>query len=48
MLAPWLTGRTSRINPVVIFVGVLAFGWLWGICGVMLGAPFNHGGRVNL
>lgn len=39
LLSPWLTGRTSRMNPVVIFVGVLAWGWLWGIWGLLLGAP---------
>ena len=39
LLAPWLTGRTSRMNPVVIFVGVLAWGWLWGIWGLFLGPP---------
>ena len=39
LLAPWLTGRSSSMNPVVIFVGVLAWGWLWGIAGMLLGAP---------
>lgn len=39
LLTPWLTGRASRMNPVVIFVGVLAWGWLWGIWGLFLGAP---------
>ena len=39
LLTPWLTGRTSRMNPVTIFVGVLAWGWLWGIWGLLLGAP---------
>ena len=39
LLTPWLTSRTSRINPVVVFVGVLAWGWLWGIWGLLLGAP---------
>lgn len=39
LLTPWLTSRASRMNPVVIFVGVLAFGWLWGIWGLLLGAP---------
>ena len=39
LLTPWLTGRASRMNPVVIFVGVLAFGWLWGIWGLLLGTP---------
>lgn len=36
---PWLTGCASRMSPVVIFVGVLPWGWLWGIWGLLLGAP---------
>ena len=39
LLTPWLTSRTSRINAVTVFVGVLAFGWLWGIWGLLLGVP---------
>lgn len=39
LLTPWLTGRASRMNPVAIFVGVLAWGWLWGIAGLLLGVP---------
>jgi predicted PurR-regulated permease PerM len=27
------------MNPVAIFVGVLAWGWLWGIPGLLLGVP---------
>ena len=39
VLTPWLTGRASSMNPVVVFVGVLAWGWLWGIWGLLLGMP---------
>lgn len=39
LLTPWLTGRASRMSPVVVFVGVLAWGWLWGIWGLLLGVP---------
>lgn len=39
LLTPWLTSRASRMNPVAIFVGVLAWGWLWGIAGLLLGVP---------
>jgi predicted PurR-regulated permease PerM len=39
LLTPWLTSRTSRINPVAVFVGVLVFGWLWGVWGLLLGTP---------
>ena len=39
LLTPWLTSRTSRMNAVAVFVGVLAFGWLWGVAGLLLGVP---------
>ena len=39
LLTPWLAGRASGMNPLVIFVGVLAFGWLWGVWGLLLGTP---------
>jgi predicted PurR-regulated permease PerM len=39
LLTPWLTSRTSQMNPVIVFVGVLAFGWLWGVWGLLLGMP---------
>ena len=39
LLTPWLTSRTSRMNPVVVFVGILGFGWLWGVWGLLLGVP---------
>ncbi|CAG1018631.1 Putative transport protein YhhT [Burkholderiaceae bacterium] len=39
LLTPWLTSRASRMSPVVIFVGVLAWGWLWGGWGLILGVP---------
>ena len=39
IITPWLTSRTSRLNAVVVFVGVLAWGWLWGVSGLLLGTP---------
>ncbi|WP_296634299.1 AI-2E family transporter [Thiobacillus sp. SCN 63-57] len=39
LLTPWLTGRASRMNAVVVFVGVLFWGWLWGAWGLLLGMP---------
>ncbi len=39
LLTPWLTGRASRMNAVVVFVGVLFWGWLWGVWGLLLGLP---------
>jgi predicted PurR-regulated permease PerM len=39
LLTPWLTSRANKMSPVAIFVGVLAWGWLWGIWGLLLGVP---------
>lgn len=39
LLTPWLTSRTSSMSPVAVFVTVLAWGWLWGLWGLLLGIP---------
>ncbi len=39
LITPWLTSRASRMNPVAVFVGLLAWGWLWGVWGLLLGIP---------
>ena len=39
LLTPWLTSRTSSMSPVAVFVSVLAWGWLWGVWGLLLGIP---------
>ncbi|MBS0447177.1 MAG: AI-2E family transporter [Proteobacteria bacterium] len=38
-ITPWLTCKTSKLNAVVVFVGLLAWGWLWGVWGLLLGVP---------
>lgn len=39
LLTPWLTSRAVRMNPVAVFAGVLAWGWLWGVWGLFLAVP---------
>ena len=39
LITPWLTSRASRMNPVAVCVGLLAWGWLWGVWGLLLGLP---------
>ncbi|HZY20292.1 MAG TPA: AI-2E family transporter [Ramlibacter sp.] len=39
LLVPWLTSRASRMNAVSVFIGVLFWGWLWGVWGLLLGIP---------
>jgi predicted PurR-regulated permease PerM len=35
----WLQGRFARVNAAVLFIALLFFGWLWGIWGLLIGAP---------
>jgi predicted PurR-regulated permease PerM len=39
VITPLLTSRAIRMNPVAVFAGVLAWGWLWGVWGLFLGVP---------
>ena len=39
LIAPWLTSRSSSMNPVAVFVSVIFWGWLWGVWGLLLGIP---------
>ncbi|MFL1407071.1 AI-2E family transporter [Marinobacter sp. M1N3S26] len=39
LLTPWLTARVSSLNAVVIFIGLLFWGWLWGPVGLILATP---------
>jgi predicted PurR-regulated permease PerM len=35
----WLQSRFARVNSAVLFIALLFFGWLWGVWGLLLGAP---------
>ncbi len=39
LLMPWLTSYVSSLNAVVIFVGLLFWGWLWGPVGLIVATP---------
>jgi predicted PurR-regulated permease PerM len=34
-----LQSRIARVNAAVLFIALLFFGWLWGVWGLLLGAP---------
>ena len=39
LILPFLLGRSLSLNPVVIFVWVLVWAWMWGIGGLLLAVP---------
>ena len=34
-----MQGRASKMDPAILFIGLLLFTWLWGGWGLLLGAP---------
>ncbi len=38
-VVPWLTERMGSINAVATFVSLIAWEWLWGVPGLLLGIP---------
>ena len=36
---PWLLSRFASVNAAVLFIALLFFGWMWGVAGLLLGAP---------
>ena len=39
VFATWLSARQTRMNTTATFVGLLFFGWIWGLWGLLLGIP---------
>jgi len=39
LVTPMLLGRRLLLNPVVVFLGIIFWGWLWGIPGALLAVP---------
>jgi predicted PurR-regulated permease PerM len=56
VFATWLSARQTRMNTTATFVGLLFFGWIWGLWGILLGIPLlaivksicDHTGRWRL
>jgi predicted PurR-regulated permease PerM len=39
LLTPWLTSRAARMNAVAVFIGLLFWGWVWNVWGMLLAVP---------
>lgn len=39
LLTPWLTSRAAQMNAVAVFVGLLFWGWIWDVWGLLLAVP---------
>jgi len=39
LITPLILGRTTELDPLVIFIWLLFWGWLWGVPGVIVAVP---------
>ncbi len=39
VVTPAVLGKTLRINPLVLFIWLVLWAWLWGVAGAMLAIP---------
>jgi len=39
LITPMILGRRLTLNPVVIFLGLIFWGWMWGIAGALIALP---------
>ncbi len=39
LITPTILGNRLSLSPVIIFVGILFWGWFWGILGALIAAP---------
>ncbi len=39
VVTPTIMGKRFELNPVVVFVWLVIWGWLWGIAGALLAVP---------
>jgi predicted PurR-regulated permease PerM len=46
VVLPIVLGRRLALNPVVIFLWVLVWTWLWGVAGVLLAVPLLVAVRI--
>jgi len=39
VFATWMSARQTQMNTTATFIGLLFFGWIWGLWGILLGIP---------
>jgi predicted PurR-regulated permease PerM len=41
LITPMILGRHLTINPILLFVGILFWAWVWGVPGALLAVPIT-------
>ncbi len=38
-VTPTIMSRRLAMNPIVVFLSILLWGWVWGVAGIFLAVP---------
>lgn len=41
VVTPTILGHRMRLHPIVVFVGLVFWGWLWGVPGALIAVPLT-------
>jgi predicted PurR-regulated permease PerM len=39
LITPIILGRRMALSPLILILGLMVFGWMWGIIGLLLAVP---------
>ncbi|MEM6709076.1 MAG: AI-2E family transporter [Pseudomonadota bacterium] len=39
LVTPTLVGNRLKISPTILFLGIIVFGWMWSVAGVLIAVP---------
>lgn len=45
-ITPSIFGRSMSLNPVMVIIGLVFWGWIWGIGGALLAVPFLAAAKI--
>ncbi len=48
LVTPALVGKSLSLSPIVIFLALIFWGWIWGLGGALLAVPLLAGAKIAL
>jgi predicted PurR-regulated permease PerM len=39
VITPMILGRSMKLNPPIVFISIVFWGWVWGIGGILIAVP---------
>jgi predicted PurR-regulated permease PerM len=46
VVTPSIVGRRLSLSPLLVFLSVIAFGWLWGMIGALIAVPILASAKI--